>query len=89
MTEEELLILVRGYCAAHPESAVHIVSAANSGLQEGLAKAYERAGDMEVALTCALDPKIIKDPTRLIKEKLKKWRGKSAIVWDWYIGAKS
>lgn len=84
MTEDEFLAHVRAYVAVHPSVAAHVANYAQAGLQEALSKAYERAADMEVALVCAIAPKM-KTSSSVIADKLKKWEGQTSCLWDWYL----
>ena len=76
------LNFVREYVEKDPEAAAHISDYAQAGLRAALNKAYERAADMEVALS-VLAAKRYKGADAVVRDKLKKWEGKTALRWDW------
>lgn len=73
---------VRRYIEQDPEAAAHIADYTQAGLRAALHRAYERAADMEVALA-VLATKRYKGAAALVKQKLEKWEGKTALRWDW------
>lgn len=75
------LSYVRTFVAEHPEAAAYVADYARAGLEEALAKASERAADMEVALVVATAERF-KNRDAVILEKLMKWQGKTACRWD-------
>lgn len=80
----QFLSLVAQFCKRNPEAAPHVASAAQHGVEAALQESLERAADMEVALVAALSPKMKKDSSQLIRDKLEKWKGRTSIRWDWY-----
>ena len=78
----QFLDYVRRYIEQDPEAAAYVADHAQAGLRSALNKAYERAADMEVALS-ALATKRYKGADALVKQKLEKWEGKTALRWDW------
>lgn len=82
MNRASFLTFVRQYVESDPEAAAHIGDAAQAGLRLALNKAYERAADMEVALS-VLATKRYKGADAVVRDKLAKWEGKTALRWDW------
>ena len=82
MRREQFLQMVKSYIEEDPEAAAYVADYVQAGLREKLSKAYERAADMEVALS-ALAAKRYKGADALVKQKLEKWQGKTALCWDW------
>lgn len=78
----QFLDYVRRYIEKDPEAAAYVADHAQAGLRSALNKAYERAADMEVALS-ALAAKRYKGADALVKQKLEKWEGKTSLRWDW------
>lgn len=79
--------MVRSYIERDPEAAAHISDYVQEGLRAALHQARERAADMEVALA-ALAAKRYKGSNELLKQKLDKWEGKTALRWDWVTKSK-
>jgi len=73
---------VRRYVEQDPEVAAFIADHVQHGLRAALQKAYERAADMEVALS-VLAAKRYKGADAVVLDKLAKWEGKTALRWDW------
>ena len=82
MQREQFLHYVKSYIESDPEAAAFVADYVQQGLRERLNKAYERAADMEVALS-VLASKRYKGADALVREKLAKWEGKTALCWDW------
>ena len=82
MQREQFLQYVKSYIESDPEAAAYVADYVQQGLRERLNKAYERAVDMEVALS-VLASKRYKGADALVREKLAKWEGKTALCWDW------
>lgn len=82
MGRAQFLDYVRRYIEQDPEAAAYVADHAQAGLRAALNKAYERAADMEVALS-VLATKRYKGADALVKQKLEKWKGKTALRWDW------
>lgn len=84
MNAEDMRFLdsVRQYVASNPRVAAHVATYAQAGLQEALNDAYARAADMEIALVCAMSPKM-RQSKSIILDKLKKWEGHTSCRWDW------
>jgi len=83
MEPEQFLSFVRDYVERHPECGARVAAYAQAGVDAALAKAYERAADMEVALVVAVSKKW-KGGDKVILDKLKKWEGKTSCRWDWF-----
>lgn len=75
---------VRRYIEQDPEAAAHVADNVQAGLRTALSKAYERAADMEVALA-VLTAKRYKGAGDLVRQKLEKYQGQTALNWDWLI----
>lgn len=82
INREQFLYYVRQYIETDPETAAHVADYVQAGLRAALAKAYERAADMEVAL-CVIAAKRYRGADDLVKQKLEKWEGKTSLNWDW------
>ena len=82
MKREQFLQYVKSYIESDPEAAAYVAGYVQQGLNSALRKAYERAADMEVALS-VLAAKRYKGADALVREKLTKWEGKTALCWDW------
>lgn len=82
MERQRFLAYVRNYIEQDPEAAAFVADHAQAGLRAALSKAYERAADMEVALS-VLATKRYKGADDLVRQKLEKWEGKTALRWDW------
>jgi len=82
MQREEFLQFVRKYIENDPEVAMHVTVYAQQGVKDALSKANERAADMEVALS-VLAVKRYKGSDALVRDKLAKWAGQTALCWDW------
>lgn len=78
---DKFLFMVQDYITEHPDAAPMVTDFIRRGIQQALQQTQERACDMEVALTFALNPKM-KGATTSIIEKIMKWNGKSALAWD-------
>lgn len=79
--QEQFLSTVRDYIVKNPEVAAYIFDFVAEGLIESRREILERAADMEVALSVAISSRY-KGRADLILSKLKKWRGRSSLVWD-------
>lgn len=73
---------VRRYIEEDPEAAAYVADFVQAGLRAKLNEAYERAADMEVALS-VLATKRYKGADALVRSKLEKWEGRTALRWDW------
>lgn len=83
MTHNEFLSFVLSYVEANPEVGAKVADFAQAGINAALAKAYERAADMEVALLAATVKRDSAGVRALIKDKLLKWQGKTSLRWEW------
>jgi len=86
MDEETVrfMLLVRDFVAKRPDSAAHIATFVQAGINDALDEARERAADMEVALVCATSPGFKKNKgNQIITDKLLKWRGRTSCAWEW------
>lgn len=82
MERVQFLEYVKNYIERDPEAAAHVANYVQAGLNKALGQAYERAADMEVALS-VLATKRYKGADALVLDKLRKWEGKTALRWDW------
>lgn len=78
----QFLAYVRNYIEKDPEAAAHVADYVQEGIRAKLQQTMERAADMEVALS-VLAAKRYKGADALVISKLKKWEGKTALLWDW------
>ena len=82
MNREQFLELVRSYVEHDPECAPMVTEFARQGVSAALDSANRRAADMETALAVAL-AKRYKNADDIIREKLSKWEGQTAMNWSW------
>lgn len=82
MERAQFFDYVRQYIEKDPDAAAHVAGYAQAGLRAKLQQTMERAADMEVALS-VLATKRYKGADALVKQKLEKWEGKTALRWDW------
>ena len=82
MERTQFLEYVKNYIERDPEAAAHVANYVQAGLNKALGQAYERAADMEAALS-VLATKRYKGADALVLDKLRKWEGKTALRWDW------
>jgi len=73
---------VKSYIEQDPEAAAYVADHVQAGLSAALSEARNRATDMEVALT-VLATKRYKGKDEIVRNKLKKWEGKTSLCWKW------
>lgn len=83
VNEDRLRFLqfVRDYVAQDPECGPLVAHAASSGISDALKENRQMVVDMETALAISL-AKRYKGADILIREKLSKWEGKTALNWS-------
>ena len=72
---------IQDYVKEYPECAAHVSDYVAKGISLALDESRQRAADMEV-IALALMMKKNKSTERIIKSKLKTWRGKTSFNWD-------
>lgn len=75
---------IRQYVETDPESAAFIADYAQAGLRAALQQSRELATDMEIALS-VLATRRYKGADELVRSKIAKWEGKTAMKWDWLL----
>lgn len=65
-----------------PEMMNRIIDVAINGLQDISRQANERAADMEVIASMAMNTRLFKGNENFLAQKLEKWHGKTALRWD-------
>lgn len=78
----EFLEGVKSYISDNPEASAYVSEFVAAGVSAALSSAQERAADMEIALMAVAVMKKGADATRLYKDKLKKWEGKTSLNWE-------
>ena len=81
MERAEFLHMVEKYIERDPECAPFVAQHAAIGLKNALSEAYERAADFEV-VACVLAARRYPKRMELIKSKVEKWKGRTALNWD-------
>lgn len=79
--QQTFLAFVAQKITNDPELAAYLPDYVALGLRNAVRQANERAADMEVALV-AMSDRRLKNGKELMKQKLAKWRGKTAMNWD-------
>lgn len=83
MERNEFLQFVYEYIKTDPEASAFLQQAVAEALRDNLNKAYERATDMEVALAVMSEKRLRKGALELVIDKLRKWKDKTSLRWDW------
>lgn len=78
--QQQFCELVAQRITVDPEIAGYLPQYISSGIRNALRQANERAADMEIALV-AMSNARLKNGRDLMREKLTKWEGKTAINW--------
>jgi regulator of sirC expression with transglutaminase-like and TPR domain len=65
-----------------PEMMNRIIDVAVNGLQDRARKSDERAADMEVIASMAMNTRLFKGNENFLAQKLEKWNGKTSLRWD-------
>ena len=76
------------YIAYDPDVVPFLFEYMQRGLTKALDESRTRATDMEVALAFSLSRDLKQKNNALIKQKLEKWQGKSALDWRWFFEEK-
>lgn len=84
-TKQNILIAVEEWVVRHPEDFADIVLACNKATLRKVRDLAEQEADMESALAQMLFPKLPKKrKLENVRGWLVKWRGRTALNWDWY-----
>lgn len=59
-----------------------IINSAIGGLEQNSRKAHERATDMEVVASMAMNTRLFKGNEKFLAEKLERWDGQTSLRWD-------
>lgn len=59
-----------------------IINSAIGGLEHNSRKAHERATDMEVVASMAMNTRLFKGNEKFLAEKLERWDGQTSLRWD-------
>ena len=68
-----------------PEMMRKIIDVAISGLQDSARQTTERAADMEVIASMAMNTRLFKGNENFLAQKLERWSNKTALRWDDHI----
>jgi len=82
MNRDQFLSLVEKYIARDPEAAAQVADFVQIGIRKALSGANERAADMEIVVA-VLAAKRYKGRDDIVKQKLLKHEGKTALDWAW------
>lgn len=72
------------YIAYDPDVVPFLFEYMQRGLTRALDESRTRAADMEAALAFSLSRSLKQKNNALIKQKLERWHGKSALDWRWF-----
>jgi len=59
-----------------------IINSAIGGCEYNARKECERAADMEVVASMAMNTRLFKGNQKFLADKLEKWKGRTALRWD-------
>lgn len=65
-----------------PEMMSRIIDTAINGLQDAARQTSQRAADMEVVASMALNTRLFKGNEKFLADKLEQWSGKTSLRWD-------
>lgn len=83
MTPEELEFLREVASRSQdPVMMRSIINSATGGLEHNARRSDERAADMEVVASMAMNTRLFKGNENFLAQKLEKWRGRTALRWD-------
>ena len=80
--DEQKFLLEVEHRAKDPETARAIINFAITGMQNKAVENHEHAVDMETVACVALNHRLFKDSSRLILDKLEKWKHMHGLRWD-------
>ena len=80
--DEHKFLLEVEHRAKDPETARAIINFAITGMQNKAVENREHAVDMETVACVALNHRLFKDSSRLILDKLEKWKHMHGLRWD-------
>ena len=80
--DEQKFLLEVEHRAKDPETARAIINFAITGMQNKAVENREHAVDMETVACVALNHRLFKDSSRLILDKLEKWKHMHGLRWD-------
>ena len=66
----------------NPEMMRRIIDVAINGLQDNSRQSNQRAADMEVVASMAMNTRLFKGNEKFLVEKLEHWQGKTSLRWD-------
>ncbi len=84
---DQFLQLVESYIKEDPEAAAYIHLSVQHGLREFAQECQEKSTDME-AIAVACTAKRFKNLDEFIRQKLERWKDKTAFNWDSFINKK-
>ncbi len=79
---KEFLQFIQNYITSDPEAAAYVAEYVQIGLRTALEQSNQRAADMETVIV-ALAAKRFEGADALVRERLVRWKGKTALDWDW------
>ena len=80
--DEHKFLLEVEHRAKDPETARAIINFAITGMRNKAVENREHAIDMETVACVALNHRLFKDGSRLIVDKLEKWKHRNGLRWD-------
>ena len=80
--EDHKFLLEVEHRAKNPEIARAIINSAINGMHDKAVENREHAVDMETVACVALNHRLFKDSSRLILNKLEKWKHMHGLRWD-------
>jgi hypothetical protein len=83
--DEQKFLLEVEHRAKDPETARAIINFAITGMHNKAVENREHAIDMETVACVALNHRLFKDGSRLIVDKLEKWKHRNGLRWDDHI----
>lgn len=83
MTPEDIKFLSEvAHRSQDPVMMRSIINSAIGGLERNSRKAHERAADMEVVASMAMNTRLFKGNEKFLADKLESWAGQTALRWD-------
>jgi len=83
--DEHKFLLEVEHRAKDPETARAIINFAITGMHNKAVENREHAVDMETVACVALNHRLFKDSSRLMIDKLEKWKHMNGLRWDDHI----
>lgn len=91
MTRHEFLRIVALYISEDPEAAAFMHRHIQQGLNEAFERVNQKSRDMEIVVASLIhlieSPGVKKDRAQwreLVLDKLREWKGKTHLKWDWF-----